>query len=106
MKGQHRLKSRRFRLFVNDGSLHLGEAGFFEHGFEIGLGEAEPLVGVQFAGFFKAVFEQVETMPIRERIRDAGSVGARDIRCVGWRSGPAFVALIGGEVLLPKNANG
>ena len=45
---------------MDDRGLHLGEAGFLEHGFEFGLAEAEPLVGVELAGFFKAVLDQVE----------------------------------------------
>src|ERR1035441_10154190 len=50
----------RLGLFVDDGSLHIGEARFFQHGFEFHFAEAQPLVGVELAGLFEAVLGQVE----------------------------------------------
>ena len=34
------------------------EAGFFEHGGEVGPGEAEPAVGVELTGFLEVVLEE------------------------------------------------
>ncbi len=51
---------RSFRLFVDYGGLHIREAGALKHGFEFGLAEAQPLVRVEFAGFFETMLDQVE----------------------------------------------
>lgn len=58
--GEQGLELRSFGLFVDYGSLHVREPGFFEHRFEFRFAEAEPLVGVEFAGFFEAMPDQVE----------------------------------------------
>ena len=57
---QQGLKLRGLGLFVDHRRFDIGEAGFFEHGFHFGFAEAEPLVGVELARFFKAVLDQVE----------------------------------------------
>lgn len=45
---------------VGDDGFDVVEAGFFEHGGEVGLGEAEPAVGVELAGFLEVVLEEIE----------------------------------------------
>ena len=57
---QQRLELRGLRFLVNDRSLHVGEAGFFEHGFELRFAEAQPLIGVELARLLEAVLDQVE----------------------------------------------
>ena len=37
--------------------------GALEHGFEFSFAEAEPLVGAEFAGFFRAALDEVEDEP-------------------------------------------
>jgi hypothetical protein len=56
----------------------------FEHGFEFGFAEAEPLVGVEFAGFFEAVLDQVEDDDAAAGDEDAvgfadGAVGVQGV---------------------------
>jgi hypothetical protein len=38
--GEEGLELRRLRLLVDAGCLRIGEAGFFQHGFELGFAEA------------------------------------------------------------------
>jgi len=64
-----------FGLFVDDGGLDVCEAGVLEHGFEVGLGEAKPLVGVEFAGFFEAVLDEVEDDDAAAGLEDAMGFG-------------------------------
>src|SRR5271163_14394 len=59
-EGQEGLELWGFGFLVHDGCLDIFEAGSFEHGFELGFAEAEPLVGVELAGFFEAVLDEVE----------------------------------------------
>ena len=77
------LELRGFGFFVYYVGGYLGEAGFFQHRFQFGFAEAEPLVGVELAGFFKAVpgRSRMAMRPPGARMRHA-SCRAR----AGWRA--------------------
>ena len=45
---------------VDDGDLDGGEAGVFDEAEEFDFGEAEPDIGVEVAGLFEVVFEEIE----------------------------------------------
>jgi hypothetical protein len=47
-------------LWTTEVCTGVGEAGFLEHGFQLRFAEAQPLVGVEFARFFKAVLGEIE----------------------------------------------
>ena len=58
--GEEGLELGGLRFLVHYRCADAGEAGFCQHRFELCLAEAEPLVGVEFAGFFKTVPGEVE----------------------------------------------
>ena len=69
------LELRGFRVFIDDCGFNAGEAGALQHGFELGFAEAEPLVGVELAGLFEAMFGEVEDDDAAAGREDAGGFG-------------------------------
>ena len=60
-----------FRLLVDDGGLDAGETRLFEQVFQLRFAEAEPLVCVEFAGFFEAMLDQIENDDATAGLRES-----------------------------------
>ena len=77
------------RVAVDEGDVCLEEAGVGEHLFEFGFAEAQPLVGVEVACFFEAMFRQVENDDAAAGAKDAVSLseGALGMQGVVQRLG-------------------
>ena len=71
---------RRFGFFVDNGGLHAAEARFFESGFQLDFAEAEPLVGIELAGFFEFVFCQIEDENATAGLEDTEGFGEGALR--------------------------
>ncbi len=55
----------------DDADFDFLEAGVFEPMLQVALREAEPVIAVEFAGFFEIVFEQVEDHHLSPAFDDA-----------------------------------
>jgi len=69
-------------LAVDDGGFDGGEFFLFQHVGQFGFGEAEPGVGVEFAGLVEAVLVEVED--------DEGAAGFEDAVCFAEGAGGMF----------------
>ena len=67
----------------------LNESGFFEHGGEIALGKPEPAVGVEFAGLFKIVLQEIEHDQSAAGFKDAEGGVDRTLGVLGVVEGLA-----------------
>lgn len=119
--GEEGFEERFGRLFRDGGDFDFGEAGALEEGVEGALLEAEPDVGVEFAGFFEIVLVEVEdeelaagfqnaegflhgglgVLGVVQRLREDreidGAVGERDLLDVAELVGEVFEAVFLGE---------
>ena len=91
-------------FFIGDQSFDIRETGFFEHGGELAFGEAEPAVGVEFAGLGECVLEKIENDDAAARSEHliGGIDGALWVFCVVEglaEDGEVDAALINGRAL-------